>query len=116
MKLEDGVAQEEIFRTQLELQLIVMETDRTWIWISVIDPSPFTVVSSVKEAKPVEMVEQNFEKLFWDICESGPAIYNSNIKDMGAFHDMAVETNPFESHPIGIGLILYEWDPSYSGR
>jgi hypothetical protein len=115
MKLEDGVAQEEIFRTQLELQLIVMEADRAWIWISVIDPSPFAVVGSVKEAKPVEMIEQNFEKLLWDIGKSGPAIYNSNIKDMGAFHDMTVQTYSFESHPIGIGLILYEWDPSYCG-
>ena len=95
MKLEDGVAQEEIFRTELELQLIVMETDSTRIWISVIDPSPFAVVGCVKEAKPVEMIEQYFEKLFWDIGKSGPTIDDSNVKDLGAFHYMTVQTYPF---------------------
>jgi len=95
MKLEDGVAQEEIFRTQLELQLIVMETDTSWIWIAIIDSPPFAVVGSVKEAKPVEMVEQNFEKLLWDVGKSGPTIYDADIKDMRTFHDMTVQTNTF---------------------
>ena len=95
MKLEDGVAQEEIFRTELELQLIVMKTDSTWIWIPVINPSPFAVVGGVKEAKPVEMIEQYFEKLFWDIGKSGPAIDDADIKYLGAFHDMTVQTYPF---------------------
>jgi hypothetical protein len=115
VKLEDRVAQEEIFRTQLELQLIVMETDRAWIWISVIDPSPFAVVGSVKEAKPVEMIEQYFEKLFRHISESGTAIDNADIKYLRAFHDMTVQTHTFESHPICVGLILDERDPSYCG-
>jgi hypothetical protein len=95
MELEDGVAQEEIFRAELELQLIVMETDSTWIRISVIDSSPFAVVGCVKEAKPVEMIEQNFEKLFWDIGKSCPAIDDANVKDLGAFHYMTVQTYSF---------------------
>ena len=95
MKLEDGVAQEEIFRTKLELQLIVMEAYSTRIWISVIDSSPFAVVGSVKKAKPVEMIEQYFEKLFRDIGKSRPAINDANVKDLGAFHYMTVQTNPF---------------------
>lgn len=116
MKLEDRIAQEEIFRTELELQLIIMETDSTRIWISVVNPSPFAVIGSVKEAKPVEMIEQYFEKLFRDIGESGPAIDYANIKYLRAFHNMTVQTHPFKSNTIGIGLILDERYPSDDGR
>ena len=62
------------------------------------------------------MILEHIKQALGNIREGGARVDHSHIENISALHFMTVDTDPFESDSVSVGVVMDEGDPLYGWR